>query len=116
MLEIPLEATPNQELLVTLDNQDCTIAVYQRGDNVYLDLSAGNTLVRQGAACLPRVSILGDAAGFSGRLYITDERSQPAEQQPPQWEGLGARWRLYWLTPDEAAALDEAKEAEARNG
>lgn len=110
MLELPLEATPNQEFLITLDDQDCTIAVYQRGTRLYLDLTVSREIVRQGAICQPGERIVqGATAAFRGQLYFVDERSQPDQQAAPQWEGLGTRWRLYWLTSDEVETLRKAE-------
>ena len=102
MLELPLEATVNQQFLVTLGEQDCTIALCQRGAAMYLDLSAGGVTICRGAICQPGMGIVQRAtAAFEGQLYILDERSRPDEQQPPQWQGLGTRWKLCWLTPEE---------------
>lgn len=110
MLELPLEATPNQELLITLDDQDCVVAVYQRGTRLYLDVAVSGQIVRQGAICQPGERIVqGATAAFRGQLYFVDQRAQPDQQAAPQWEGLGTRWRLYWLTPEEVEALRTAE-------
>lgn len=110
MLELPLEATPDQEFLITLDDQDCTIAVYQRGARLYLDLAVGGQIVRQGALCQSGEPVLhGATAAFRGQLYFVDHHSQPRRQAAPQWEGLGTRRRLYRLTPDEVEALRKAE-------
>lgn len=117
MLELPLEATVNQEFLVTLGEQDCTIALYQRGAAMYLDLRVGAATVVQGAICQPGMGIVQRATdAFQGQLYMLDERSRPAEQQPPQWHGLGTRWRLYWLTPEEVDEMETANFEAALNG
>lgn len=117
MLELPLEATPNQELLITLDDQDCVVAVYQRGTRLYLDVAVSGATVRQGAICQAGERILqGATDAFAGQLYFIDERSQPNRQAAPQWEGLGTRWRLYWLSPEEVEALRTAEFEAARNG
>lgn len=117
MQELPLESTPNQEFLVTLEDQDCTIALYQRGERIYLDLSVDSAPVRQGAVCMPGMGIIqGAESGFVGQLYIIDERSIPNRQRPPQWEGLGTRWRLYYLTVEEMDALEAARLEAALNG
>ncbi|MCH5277765.1 MAG: hypothetical protein J1E80_08030 [Desulfovibrionaceae bacterium] len=122
MLEIPVEAYPNQSCLVTLPDssgsgQNCTVALYQRGERVYLDLNVDGSVVRRGAVCLPRVGIVGDVAGFSGELFIVDSRTQPDAQEPPQWQGLGTRWKLYYLTVDEVNEMrDEAARAALLEG
>lgn len=109
MLELPLEATVNQQFLVTLGEQDCTIALCQRGAAMYLDLGAGGVTVCRGAICQPGIGIVQRAtAAFEGQVYLLDVRSRPNEQQPPQWQGLGARWKLYWLTPEEVDEVETA--------
>lgn len=117
MLELPLEATVNQEFLVTLGEQDCTIALYQRGAGMYLDLRAGGVTICQGAICQPGMGIVQRATdAFAGQLYLLDERSRPTEQQPAQWQGLGSRWKLYWLTPGEVEDVRTANFEEALAG
>lgn len=118
MLEIPIEATPNQSFLCTLGEQDCSIALYQRGRSLYLDMSVGNVVLRQGAMCVPQSGILSAIRGvFQGDLYIADMYSQPEKQQLPQWEGLGTQWRLYYLTPAELDELQtEVQDTGAVNG
>lgn len=113
MLEIPLLAVPNQELLVTLNEQDCTLHVYQRNERLYLDLALDGVALRQGAVCLPCVDITAQPYPFSGHLFFTDERSAPDKQQPPQYAGLGTRWFLYYLTPEELAEIRADAEAAA---
>jgi len=115
MVEIPLLAVPNQQLLVTLDGQDCTLHVYQRGARLYLDIALDGDLLRQGAVCLPGVNIGGEPYPFSGYLIFTDDLTLPDKQQPPQYQELGARYYLYYATDEEAqelaaedAALQEA--------
>ncbi|MBD5417377.1 MAG: hypothetical protein HDR50_06905 [Desulfovibrio sp.] len=117
MLELPLEAMVNQEFLVTLGEQDCTIALYQRGASMYLDLNAGGAIICRGAICQPGMGIVQRATmAFAGQLYLLDERSQPMEQQPPQWQGLGTRWKLYWLSPEEVKEINAANLKAALNG
>lgn len=122
MLEIPVEACPNQSFLVTLPDssgtgRNCAIALYQRGGRVYLDLAVDGVTLRRGAVCLPRVGIVGDVAGFSGELFVVDSRTQPDAQEPPQWQGLGTRWKLYYLDAGEVTEMrDEAAQAALQGG
>ncbi len=116
MLEIPLEAYPNQSLMATLNGQDCSIALYQRNSRLYLDLSMNGSVARRGAVCLPQVEILGNVPGFAGDLVMIDLRTQPERQRPPQWEGLGTRWKLYYLLPAEVLTLREKAAREALHG
>lgn len=116
MLEIPLDATVNQELLITLNDQDCTLAVYQRGDGMFLDLHIGQTCIQQGAICQSGMGIIQVASNaFQGQLVFLDTRTQADWQQPPQYTELGTRWVLYYLTPDEWTELEGAHAVEALN-
>ena len=101
MLEIPLIQVPNQELLVTLNEQDCTLHIYQRRERVYLDLAMDGVTLRRGAVCLPCVDVVAQPYPFRGHLYWTDELSKPEKQQPPQYTGFGTRYHLYYLTHEE---------------
>ena len=51
MIQIPLEQIPNQEFEIILNNQDCTIHLFLRGDYLYLDLMLDNESVFYGAIC-----------------------------------------------------------------
>ena len=117
MYEIPLISAPNQELLVALDEQDCALAVYQRGDRLFMDVAVGETVVRRGAICMPGTGIVqGAQTAFAGQLYMVDEDAAPDKQRPPRWTGLGTRWRLYYLTEADLSALEEAFMREGPNG
>lgn len=108
-LEIPLIAISNQQLNVTLNKQSCTINIYQRGERLYLDLSVGTSKIRTGCLCIPYAPIVTGDVSFSGQLYIVDTYSQPDEQQTPDYSGLGDRYRLYYLTPDDVETLADVK-------
>ena len=107
MIKIPLIAVPNQQLLITLDNQDCTLHVYQRGDKLYLDLALDGEILRYGAVCLPGVQIGGDMLPFTGYIIVTDELSSPDKQLPPSYEGLGTRYFMYYCSEEEADEIVE---------
>lgn len=108
-LEIPLIAISNQSLNVTLNKQNCTIAVYQRGERLYLDLSIGTTKIRSGCLCIPYAPIVTGDTDFTGQLYIVDTYSPVSSQQTPDYTGLGDRYRLYYLSPDDVENLASVK-------
>lgn len=105
MVQIPLIAVPNQELNIILNGQSCTIAIYQRSEHVYLDLYVGSELIRQGSLCIPTAPILSKPCNFSGQLYIVDFDSQPSNQANPNYTELGSRFKLYYVTEDEEAQI-----------
>lgn len=104
MVEVPLIAFPNQELLITLDGQNCTISVYQRDDYTYLDLIVGQETIVQCAICMPITAIVQKPANFRGQLYMWDSTSPDDAQALAKWEELGTRFKLVYATEDELNA------------
>lgn len=101
MTEVPLIATPNQELAIELEEQDCTIQVRQLGNYTYLTLWVDSTLIVENAICMPGVAILqGYVHGFRGNFVLVDS-SDPNNQQLSNYTELGSRFLLLYLT-DEA--------------
>ena len=85
MQTIPLTQIPAQTLNVTLNGQDCTIAVYWRLARLYLDLSVGTDVICQGAICQNAADIIQSRSpSFAGTLRFFDT----AGDQPPRWDGL----------------------------
>ena len=101
MTEVPLIATPNQELAIELEEQDCTIQVRQLGNYTYLTLWVDSTLIVENAICMPGVAILqGYIQGFSGNFVLVDS-SDPNNQQLSDYTELGSRFLLLYLTEAE---------------
>lgn len=99
MVEIPLISVPAQGFQVLLDTQECTFSLYQRNARLFMDMDVGQTRVFTGAVCLDGVNILQAAqAVFSGSLHFVDTQQHEA----PQWEGLGTRWLLVYVSAGEA--------------
>lgn len=113
MIELPIESTPSQQLLATLEDQNCIIALYQRGKRLYMDVQADGVDVCKGAVCLPTAKIPQRASTFDGAFYFVDYQSEPPKQEPPHWRGLGSRFRLIYLTGDEVQFLEDEKWADA---
>ena len=101
MTEVPLIATPNQELAIELEEQDCTIQVRQLGNYTYLTLWVDSTLIVENAICIPGVAILqGYIKGFKGNFVLIDS-SDPNNQQLSDYTELGSRFLLLYLTEAE---------------
>lgn len=101
MIEVPLIATPNQELAIELEEQDCTIQVRQLGNYTYLTLWVDSTLIVENAICMPGVAILqGYVHGFRGNFVLVDS-SDPNNQQLSNYTELGSRFILLYLTDEE---------------
>jgi hypothetical protein len=100
MKTIPLQPIPAQTLQIVLDGQYCTFSVYYRWGRCYLDLTVGATPILKGILCLHGEKLnTSPNIDFSGSLYFVDTQAQ----EPPQWEGLGDRWVLVYLSEGENA-------------
>lgn len=110
MQEFSLLPVNNQRFMVTLGGQDCTIQLYQRGHRMFLDLALDGEMLRQGALCLPCLNIVGDCKPFTGAIYCIDNNTDDdSRQEPPEYHGLGERFRFFYLTPGEYAEVLEAE-------
>ncbi len=98
IVEIPVSNEPNKTYKVLLENQECTIKLYQKGKNLFLDLQVGAEQICYGAICLNLVPIVQvSSAYFSGNFVFVDLLGDTA----PQFEGLGERYFLVYFTEDE---------------
>lgn len=102
MILIPLQPIPAQAFNVTLGNQPCRIALYQKGDYFFMDVTANNVTVVQGRMVLNNVWIVRYAyLGLVGDLFMADTMGTA---DSPTYDGLGTRYQLFYATPDEIAA------------
>lgn len=96
--EIPLSAEPSKIYKCILNNQECTIKLYQKGRNMFLDLQVGADYVCTGAVCLNLVPIVqASSPNFTGNFVFADILGDT----PPQYEGLNSRYFLVYYTADE---------------
>lgn len=99
---IPIKAVPNQTVTVGLGGQACQINIRQTLYGLVVDLYVSNVLVLAGALALDRNRIVRDGyLGFSGDLTFIDTQGT----SDPTSTGLGARFRLAYLLPNELVAL-----------
>lgn len=99
MVKIPLQAIPNQQFQVVLDDQNCTIHLYQRGDYMYMDLSVDGEEIRRGCICLPKINIPAyENPNFSGLLFFVD---MDGKDGAPYYEELNDRYVLFYDEGDE---------------
>jgi hypothetical protein len=99
MLLIPLQATPNQTLAVTLARQAAQLALRQNGRNIYFDLLLAGSYVVRSRICRDRQRLLLDAKyrGFVGDFLFVDTQGV----NNPQFAGLGSRYQLVYLAAGE---------------
>ena len=101
MIEVPLIATPNQEVAIELEEQDCTIQLRQLGKYTYLTLWLDSDLIIENAICMPGVAILqGYIPKFKGNFVLVDS-SDPNNQQLSDYTELGSRFLLLYVTEEE---------------
>ena|SRR5690348_1142035 len=102
MIVIPLQPIPAQAFNVSLNGQLCRIVLYQKGDYFYMDLTVNGVVALQARMVLNSVWIVRYAyLGLVGDLVMFDTQGT---NDGPTYDGLGSRYQLYYLTPDEIAA------------
>lgn len=98
MLIVPLKAVPSQQVLVTLNAQNCQVNVYAKRYGLFIDLLMNNSLVIGGQICENLKLIVRSAyLGFSGDIGFFDTQGT----DDPIYTGLGGRFQLLYLTPSE---------------
>lgn len=99
MLLVPLQATPNQTLAITLARQATQIAVRQNGDDMYFDLKLDDDYIVRTRICRDRQRLLLDVKyrGYIGDFAFVDTQGT----DDPDFAGLGSRWVLLYLEAGE---------------
>lgn len=98
MQAIPLSKLANQTFNIILDNQYCTITLRWKEDRIYLDLSIGTRVIRQGMVCENRTNILQSRSPyFKGTLHFWDIDGN----RPPEWSKLDSRYFLVFYPVSE---------------
>lgn len=95
MQTVPLSGVPSQTLQIVLAQQNCQIAVYQKGAHIYLDLSVDGTPILNCRQCVDQGRLLlgRQYLGFVGDLMFDDTQGS----DDPEYTGLGSRWILVYL-------------------
>lgn len=105
MLVVPLAAVPNQQVQVTLNNQNCTILVQQMAYLLILSLYLGTELIITSTICQNQNRLVRNSyLGFVGDLAFNDTQGN----NDPVYTGLGsssARYQLVYLTPADIASF-----------
>lgn len=94
MQQIPLDAVPNQKVLITLANQNCEINIYQRMTGLFFDLFVDGVAIVTTRLCVDRVPIVRNkASGFIGEFYFYDNTGT----QNPDYVGLSNNFTLVYI-------------------
>lgn len=98
MLEIPLRPVPSQSTKVVLAGQNCQISIRQTTRGLFADVLVGGAPAALTVPALDGIPLVpNDYASFSGNLIFVD--TMGADR--PEYAGLGARFRLVYLTAAE---------------
>jgi hypothetical protein len=99
---IPLNALPNQTLQVQLNNQACTLTIFQYAYGLFATLEIGSTLIVASAICQNLNRIVRDVyLGFAGDLVFVDTQGSA----DPVYTALGSRYQLVYLAPADLSTL-----------
>lgn len=100
MLVVPTKPLPNQQIQVLLDNQPCTLHIYQTAYGLFMDVFVADTLIVAGVICRNANKIVRSVyLGFIGDFVFVDGETEGTD---PIYTGLGTRFTLVYL---EAADL-----------
>jgi hypothetical protein len=105
MQQIPLQPVPSQQVQCVLNGQNCEIATYLRGSNLYVDLAVNGVSISSAVIARNQISLVPTSyLGFTGFLLFNDTQGS----SDPQYTGLGARYMLLYLTLADLATLGVA--------
>jgi hypothetical protein len=98
MLQVPLQAVPNQQVQTVLDGQNCSITVYQKPQGLFVDLSVGGVVCSTGILALNGTPLCPFGyASFVGYLIFIDTQGS----SDPTYDGLAGRYQMIYLTEAE---------------
>lgn len=99
---IPLASVANQTIAVPVAAQNCRVSVYQKTTGLYMDVLVDDQPIILGVICQDRNRIVRDVyLGFIGDFVFYDTQGN----KDPVYTGLGARYRLLYISADELAAF-----------
>lgn len=99
MLVVPVQAVPAQQVSVILGNQSVDITLRQLVGGLFMDLQSDGQEIVGLVICQNRNRIVRDLyLGFAGDLFFYDNSGA---EQDPDFTGLGSRYTLMYLEPDD---------------
>lgn len=97
MRVIPLKNIPNQKFAVVLEGQNCILHLFQRKENLYMDLICNHMEIINGAICqVDKNIVVNPTPYFSGMLFFTD---LSGGRRKPNYAELNSRFVLCF-SPD----------------
>lgn len=98
MIKIPLKNVPSQKLRIVLGNQNVTLRIFYRFENIYADVYVGSRAVALGSICRNRTAIVENAGSrFSGNLFFLDMLGD----SDPSYKEFGSRYVLMYVPASE---------------
>lgn len=104
---VPTQAVPAQTFTALLNNQQVDITLRQLGVFLFMDLQSNGQEVVGYVICENLNLIVRDSyLGFQGDFVFLDNFGNAGRPpQDPEYTGLGARFSLVYLSPDDLASL-----------
>lgn len=100
---IPLQAVPYQTVECVLNGQNTKIDVFQKFYGVFINIYLDNNIVIAGVLCENAHLIIRNTyLGYAGDFVFNDTQGT----SDPIYTGLGVRYLLVYLTPDELDEFD----------
>ena len=90
---VPLAQIPAQQFAINLGGQNCTLAVFQKDEGVFVDLYKDDVLIFAGISALDRIGLkISEYIDFLGQLWFEDM----AGTADPRYTEFGDRFRLVY--------------------
>jgi hypothetical protein len=97
---VPIIAAPSQTVQAILGGQSCRLEIYQKSTGLFINVYVNDALIIGGVVCENENRIVRSLyLGFIGDLAFFDT----AGDADPEYRGLGSRWLLLYLTPEDIA-------------
>lgn len=98
MQTVPIQAIPAQTLQVVLGGQNCQIAISQKPQGVFVDVSVDDVNIVTAVLAHDAVPLIcREYTGFIGNLLFIDTQGS----DDPNYTGMGSRFTLNYLTAEE---------------
>ena len=99
---INISPIPAQRFKCVLGGQYCVMSLRQKGRRMYLDLDLADEPVFSGAVCVHGARVNQSPSHiFRGSIHFYDMLGKDA----PQFDGIGSRYILLYLTEEEGSAI-----------
>ena len=90
---IPIGAVESQTFTITLNQQNCSINIYQKSTGLYFDMTVNGNSCVQTMLCLNLVGLVREEyQGFEGQIFFFDTQGT----SDPTYDGLGTRYQLVY--------------------